>query len=90
MTPASLTDAAYQTLAAVRMGREFVYDDVTGRMVVVLRPGEGCEIGDELDELIARGWVTADGERITVSSAGCYHLERWMRKTGMELNTEAR
>lgn len=84
MTPPS--EAVLETLAVLRVGVEFVAHEGTGQMCVVRRDGAAILVGDELDELVERGWVATEDDSVTVTSAGCYALQRWLRRTGRELD----
>lgn len=88
------SEQAMRTLLAISSGTEFILGEESGRMGVVLAPevaaeyadGTGrdvvWEVGPEIDELLARGWVAevSDPEPgVVVTEAGAYWLGRWLR-----------
>jgi hypothetical protein len=79
-------DAVMETLAVLRVGVEFRTHEGTGEMCVLRRDGVGILVGDELDELVARGWVSVDGDEVSVTESGNYQLRRWLKRTNRELD----
>jgi len=75
-----LSVRALWTLWAIDDGLEFVAEP-DGTMVVVLPRQVAWEVGDEVDELLARGWVE-HADVIGLTDAGRYWSGRLKKKHG--------
>lgn len=89
--PAS--DEVMAALFVLATGDELLLEPDTGRMAVMVRPGEAAIItGDALDELMSRGWIAVHDETklVELTEKGAYWLEKWTKAESRKLRQHRR
>ncbi|VTT98911.1 unnamed protein product [Gemmataceae bacterium] len=72
-----LSERTMTTLAAfVEATACEVWDDARVRLVTPR--GNWEPLGEEIDELVGRGWLRCDGDRVEATEAGRYWCRRWL------------
>jgi hypothetical protein len=75
-----VSEEGWKTLAALAHADEFVACEETGEMWAIIGDYK-VPVGDELDELLARGYVEErDGDRLVLTESGLYQAAKWLRK----------
>lgn len=76
-----VSEQGWRSLAALYFCDEFVAVPETGKMVALLPGDHAFEVGDEIDELFAWGYLVEDGpDSLRLTEQGAYQIRRYLRR----------